>query len=197
MRSPISSALLLSLLAQIRWANSFAPAPNNINVITSKTTMKSSSSMNMIPLEDVSAISSASNFISTISADIDNIPQDNFAQVFAGGIAVMIGGVLSTVMVGFLLESGNSYASVVADSYVQGGDEEFWESLSPEDQVKTRELMEKLRQSKEQGKGNGDKGSSDLNASEPASSSETAKDASSKGGQKKEEISMFSDYEED
>jgi hypothetical protein len=36
-----------------------------------------------------------------------------------------------------------------------------------------------------------------LNASEPASSSETAKDASSKGGQKKEEISMFSDYEED
>jgi len=109
----------------------------------------------------------------------------------------MIGGVLSTVMVGFLLESGNSYASVVADSYVQGGDEEFWESLSPEDQVKTRELMEKLRQSKEQGKGNGDKGSSDLNASEPASSSETAKDASSKGGQKKEEISMFSDYEED
>lgn len=60
----------------------------------------------------------------------------------------MIGGVFSAVMVGFLLESNNSYASVVADSYAQGGDEEFWDSLSPEDQVKAKELIKKLKASK-------------------------------------------------
>ena len=60
----------------------------------------------------------------------------------------MIGGVFSALMVGFLLESNNSYASVVADSYAQGGDEEFWDSLSPEDQVKAKELIRKLKKSK-------------------------------------------------
>jgi hypothetical protein len=185
MRSSICNTLLLLVLTQI---NAFAP--NNIDAIT-RQRATTPSAMNMVPLDDISAIHSASNFISTISADIDNISDDNFAQVFAGGIAVMIGGVLSTVMVGFLLESGNSYASVVADSYAQGGDEEFWESLSPEDQEKTRELMEKLRKSKE-GKG--------AEASEspavPVPSPAAATDEPSKGAEKKEAISMFSDYED-
>ncbi len=96
----------------------------------------------------IQALHSTSTYLSTISADIDNIPQDEFAKVFAGGIVVMIGGVFSAVMVGFLLESNNSYASVVADSYAQGGDEEFWDSLSPEDQVKAKELIKKLKASK-------------------------------------------------
>ena len=187
MRSSIFNTLLLLVLNQI---NAFAP--KNIDAIT-RQRATTPSAMNMVPLDDMSAIHSASNFISTISADIDNIPDDNFAQVFAGGIAVMIGGVLSTVMVGFLLESGNSYASVVADSYAQGGDEEFWESLSPEDQEKTRELMEKLRKSKE-GKGEGaDAGES---PAVPVPSPAASVDEPSKGAEKKEAISMFSDYED-
>ena len=115
---------------------------------------QSSTATNMVLLDDTavtattSIFQSTSTFLSTISADIDNIPQDEFGKVFAGGIVVMIGGVFSALMVGFLLESGNSYASVVADSYAQGGDEEFWDSLSPEDQVKARELIAKLKASK-------------------------------------------------
>mmetsp|Transcript_26899 Transcript_26899/g.40394 ORF Transcript_26899/g.40394 Transcript_26899/m.40394 type:complete len:133 (-) Transcript_26899:258-656(-) len=75
----------------------------------------------------------------------------------------MAGGLFSALMVGFLLESNNSYASVVADSYSQqdgiksssgnvDDDEEFWSKLSPEDQVKARELIDKLRASKNGGK---------------------------------------------
>lgn len=106
----------------------------------------------------------------------------------------MIGGVLSTVIVGFLLESGNSYASVVADSYAQGGDEEFWESLSPEDQVKTRELMEKLRQSKEGNKGNANK--DEITGATTTAPKPAADSAPETTGEKKEEVSMFSDYED-
>ena len=132
----------------------------------------------------LSSLSSTSSYISTISADIDNISDDNFAIVFAGGIAVMIGGVLSTLIVGFLLESGNSYASVVADSYAQGGDEDFWESLSPEDQVKTKELLAKLKESKS-GAGK------DSSSVEIPLSTETVPAKA-----EKKELSMFSDYED-
>lgn len=97
----------------------------------------------------MTSFQSTSTFISTISADIDNISNDEFGKVFAGGIFVMIGGVVSALIVGFLLESNNSYANVVADSYAQSGDEEFWEKLSPEDQVKAKELIAKIKASKE------------------------------------------------
>jgi len=105
---------------------------------------------------------------------------------------VMFGGVLSTVIVGFLLESGNSYASVVADSYAQGGDEAFWESLSPEDQVKGKQMLEKLRKSKE-GKGKG--GDVDVPVVSAITSDPTST-ASPDKGEKKEAVSMFSDYDD-
>jgi hypothetical protein len=153
------------------------------------------------------AIYHSSHLISTISADIDNIPQDDFGTVFAGGIAVMIGGVLSTLFVGFLLERGNSYASVVAESYAQGGDEEFWKSLSPEDQEKAREMLDKLRQSKENkkngvGVGVGEKdlswtssavGGDDVMTG--ASGEERKRDEKDKG-KKEAAVSMFSDYDD-
>lgn len=95
----------------------------------------------------------------------------------------MFGGVFSALMVGFLLENGNSYASVVADSYAQGGDEEFWESLSPEDAEKTRELMGKLRKSKEGKKVDGH----DVITSETPNAAPALAVSN-------EEISIFSDY---
>merc|ERR1719223_926563 len=142
----------------------------------------------MVPFQETqeqvfSSLSSASTYISTVSADIDSISDDSFGLVFAGGMAVMFGGVLSTLIVGFLLESGNSYASVVADSYAQGGDEAFWESLSPEDQEKTKELMAKLKKSKE---GGGDV---------PSTVKVSAETAPVQTEEEKKELSMFSDYE--
>jgi len=139
------------------------------------------------PQQYLSSIQSASTYLSTVSADIDSMPQNEFATVFAGGIAVMIGSVISTLIVGFLLENGNSYASVVADSYAQGGDEEFWESLSPEDQVKTKELLEKLRKSKEGGD------SADAVSVEEFPSDAKVAPVPAKS-EKKEELSMFNDY---
>jgi hypothetical protein len=150
------------------------------------------------PIQMISSMASASNFISTVSADIDSIPSNEFATVFAGGIAVMFGSTLSTVIVGFLLESNNSYASVVADSYAQGGDEAFWESLSPEDQIKGKEMLEKLRKSKEAKNGTGAVAGSHVKASVVEESKvvvENADGASKKEGQK-EAVSMFSDYDD-
>ena len=61
----------------------------------------------------------------------------------------MFGGVLSTLIVGFILESNNSYANVIADSYAQGSeDEEFWKGLSEEEKKKTQELLQKIKESK-------------------------------------------------
>ena len=93
----------------------------------------------------------------------------------------MIGSVIAVLIVGFILESGNSYANIVADSYAQGGDEAFWASLSEEDKEKAQEMVSKLRKSKE-GVG------SDNNASmQKEVTTVTAK---------KEEVAMFSDYED-
>lgn len=97
------------------------------------------------------ALSQVNNFlVATIDADIANISDNEFAPIFAGGILVMFGGVLSALIVGGILESNNSYANVIADSYAQSeDDEEFWKSLSDEEATKTRELLAKLKESKE------------------------------------------------
>lgn len=125
----------------------------------------------------------------------------------------MIGGIFSALMVGFLLESSNSYANVVADSYAQGGDEEFWESLSPEDQVKAKELIAKLRASKEGKAYDGVGNDVDGGVDGSLSSSQAKGDGSVGGAQiesnasgkdkvavveekKKEAVSMFSDYDD-
>jgi hypothetical protein len=171
--------LSLASLAQISYTSAFAPQWN--------TSCRNPTSVQMLPLgtEDsqhiISSFQSSSNILSTISADIDNIPTNEFATVFAGGIGVMIGSVIAVLIVGFILESGNSYANIVADSYAQGGDEAFWASLSEEDKEKAQEMVSKLRKSKE-GVG------SDNNASmQKEVTTVTAK---------KEEVAMFSDYED-
>ena len=88
--------------------------------------------------------------VATIDSDIANVPENEFAPIFAGGILVMFGGVLSALIVGFILESRNLYANVIADSYAQGAeDEEFWKGLSDEEKKKTQELLQKLKESKE------------------------------------------------
>lgn len=64
----------------------------------------------------------------------------------------MLGGVLSALFVGFLLDKGDLYANLAAESYLQSADnEEFWKNLSEEEQVKARELMKKIKASKDGG----------------------------------------------
>lgn len=110
--------------------------------------------MNGEVAEIVSSSSAAFNnlLVATIDSDIANVPENEFAPIFAGGILVMFGGIMSALIVGFILESNDSYANVIADSYAQGAeDEEFWKGLSEEEQKKTRELLQKIKESKEDG----------------------------------------------
>jgi hypothetical protein len=90
--------------------------------------------------------------IATIDSDIASISENEFGKVFAGGIVVMFGGLFSALAVGFIIDSRNLYANIVADSYVQGADdEEFWKNLSDEEKKKTQELLQKLKGSNEGG----------------------------------------------
>jgi len=176
----------MATLSVLSTASSFMPLNQNA-YIPKANYRRMDVSRNMLPIDDLATtLSPASIFLSTIDADIAKISNEDFKTVFTGGIVVMFGGVFSALIVGFLLENGNSYASVVADSYAQGGDEEFWESLSPEDQEKTRELMGKLRKSKEGKKVDG--GDDGVKSKIPETSPALAIN--------KEEISMFSDYDD-
>jgi len=141
----------------------------------------------MIMHESMSSpLTSASTFLSTIDADIANISNDQFGLVFAGGMTVMFGGIVSVLIVGFLLENSNSYANVVADSYAQGGDEEFWSKLSPEEQVKTRELLAKIKEGKKE--------EATSTTSELVNNEDT--NVQNETVEKKKEVSMFSDYDD-
>mmetsp|Transcript_122264 Transcript_122264/g.351205 ORF Transcript_122264/g.351205 Transcript_122264/m.351205 type:complete len:203 (-) Transcript_122264:75-683(-) len=116
---------------------------------SSRPLARSSSHVNLLDpaaLAEVLPTASHSFWISTIDSDIASIPNDQFGLVFAGGIMVMFGGVLSAVIVGFLLEKGDLYASIAAESYLQSAeDEEFWKGLSQEEQGKAREMMDKIK----------------------------------------------------
>lgn len=166
-------------------------------------TSTSSSSSTSLDMMDLSAMASASTLVSTIDSDIANISDDRFGLVFAGGIAVMIGGVLSALVVGALLEGGNSYAQVVGESYAQSGDEEFWAKLTPEQKEQTEALIRKLRESKGQGVNADDLQKIDLPslakkaADEDQSSTTTTPvpiPTTSTAQKEKSKESLFSDY---
>lgn len=82
-------------------------------------------------LPDDHTFASASSFIATIDSDIASIPDDQFGKVFAGGIFIMFGSVLSIIFVGFLIESGGGgYADLVAETYAEQNMGEQEESLN-------------------------------------------------------------------
>jgi hypothetical protein len=108
----------------------------------------------------------------------------------------MFGGVLSALITGFILERGNLYASVVADSYAQGGDnEEFWQGLTETERKKAEDVLQKIRDTKG--------GTIKAPASKPTKdawidASHTANSQEMKPEAKKAEpkpVDMFSDYE--
>jgi hypothetical protein len=99
-------------------------------------------------------LSHASTFISTIDSDIASIPDNEFKKVFAGGGLIMLGSVLSTIFVGFLVEKGGGYADLVAETYAEqdfdNDKESFMNSLGlTEDQKKeTEEMVRAFREKK-------------------------------------------------
>jgi len=140
-----------------------APARTAVTTSTFESQRPGSSSstalnLSVDPTQLPEALSGASLHLATVSADIDSIPTDEFGLVFAGGIAVMLGGVVSALVVGLLLDSGDSYSSVIAESY-EGrvtkeeimADEEFWSKLTPEQQEEAKKLLGKVKESKERG----------------------------------------------
>jgi len=149
-------------------------------------------------LHDVSEIvtTAANNlWLATIDADIDAIPDNEFATVFAGGIAVMFGGVLSTVIVGFILDKSDIYANLAAESYLQTvDDEEFWKGLSAEEKVMAEAALNRIKESR---------GEVVPPPTEPAGAEEPAASMASsvektteKGSQEESSVpkDMFSDY---
>lgn len=93
----------------------------------------------------------ATNIIlATIDSDISKLSDNEFAPVFFGGIAVMLGGLLSTIFVGTVIDKKDMYAQLIADSYAQidNDDEEFWKGLSEEEKKKTQEFLKNIQNSK-------------------------------------------------
>lgn len=94
------------------------------------------------------AIQTTSNaiLIATIDADVASLSENEFKPVFMGGLVVMFGGLISALMVGLIVDKRNLYASLVADSYAQSGeDEEFWKGLSEEEKNKAQDLIRKFK----------------------------------------------------
>lgn len=123
--------------------------------------------------------------LATIDSDIANIPENEFAPIFAGGIFVMFGGLLSALVVGFIVDKNDSYAQIVADSYIQQeseqGQEEFWKGLSEEEKLKAERLLDKVR---------GADGKVEL-----PTISEATKNEKKEENKSATKVDMFSDYE--
>ncbi len=130
--------------------NAFAPSAPQRNVRQ----QSKSSALNMWVPDDASTLSHslehASTLISTIDSDIASIPDDEFRKVFAGGGLIMFGSVLSTIFVGFLVESGGGgYADLVAETYAeQDFDSLDSMGMSAEQKKETEEMLRSFREKK-------------------------------------------------
>ena len=57
------------------------------------------------------------------------------------------GGVLSTVVVGFILEKTDIYANLAAESYLETADDvEFWKGLSDEEKVMAEAALNRIKE---------------------------------------------------
>merc|ERR1712238_201568 len=178
-----------------------------ITAATSPTTLTTTATTTTAVSVDALQTMAQNLLLATIDSDIANIQLEEFRKVFAGGIAVMAGGLLSTIGVGVILEKNNLYTKLAAESYLDmaNDDPDFWkkmtEGLSPEEQAKTREIMEKMKQKK---KGNGEKRSAtngvvdnknnNKQQDQVVSSSQGEAEANSENETAKVSNDMFSDY---
>lgn len=123
----------------------------------------------------------------------------------------MVGGLISTTLLGTIIEKNDLYANLAAESYIDmAEDPAFWkkmtDGMSPEEQVKAKELMKKIKEKREREAGGtpslsplsmssegAETSSSSSIEAEPTTASsaplETAKDDTAKASN-----DMFSDY---
>lgn len=136
-------------------------------------------------MPDDHVLSSASTFLSTIDSDIANIPDDEFGKVFAGGIFIIFGSILSTVFVGYLVESSNGYADLVAETYAERdmgdeGAESFLDSIGVKGSKEKEEAMEMVAAFRER---------------KMRKAGTWTEEDEAKKVEEKEETEMFSDYD--
>ena len=144
-------------------------------------------------------------WIATIDSDIANIQLEEFRKVFAGGIAVMAGGLISTTMVGFILKKKDLYTSLAAESYLDMAkdDPDFWKKMSDglSEQEKAKVETWRIKQLQQQEGGNAvvDVVDNSSSSSSSSSSNDNEKEqvVSSSNADKetaKASNDMFSDY---
>lgn len=64
----------------------------------------------------------------------------------------MLGGLLSAIIVGAILEKGDLYAKLAAESYIQSEDDaEFWKNMSEDERKKAQSMLSKIKEAKEGG----------------------------------------------
>lgn len=142
---------LTTLLASSQAFVSPTNGPSRIRRPLETTTRTTTQQLNLFDASMSDVINTNSMWLATIDGDIASIPTNEFGTVFAGGIAVMVGGVLSALVVGFILDKGDLYANVAAESYLQlSDDEEFWKGLSDEERQKAQAVVNKIKESKGQ-----------------------------------------------
>jgi hypothetical protein len=100
----------------------------------------------------------------------------------------MFGGVLSVLIVGFILDRGDLYTNVAAESYLQSSeDEDFWKGLSEEEQNRAKDVLEKIKESKGEVSTNNP-------ATTPMFAAESASVTEDKPAESSKPDDMFSDY---
>lgn len=64
----------------------------------------------------------------------------------------MFGSLVSALIVGAILEKGDLYAKLAAESYIQSEDDpEFWKNLSEDEKEKAKIMLSKIKEAKEGG----------------------------------------------
>jgi len=167
-------------------------------------TARRTTTLGVLPVDAEISNVAQSMWIATIDSDIANIQLEEFRTVFAGGISVMFGGLISTALLGTLIDKKDLYADLAVESYMEMADDpDFWrkmsEGMSPEEQEKAKELMEKIKAKRagEEGVGaaqvlasdGGETGSSNTEATTTPAPVEAAKEEIAKASN-----DMFSDY---
>jgi hypothetical protein len=201
------SIYLASVTAFVATGRSATAASATAVVARPRTTTTTTTRLRV---HDVAAISglleqaASSWWVATIDSDIAKIPENEFAPVFLGGMAVMLGGVLSAAFVGTVVDQKNLYGQLVVDSYLQDRDDQaFWKELTEEERLKVKGLLERMAEGKEDGKQELEAMMAQKKAA--AASNNNAKDATVQKSsplsdpsstKKQKEMEMFSDYSE-
>jgi hypothetical protein len=65
---------------------------------------------------------------------------------------VMLGGLLSAIVVGAILEKGDLYAKLASETYIRSADDaEFYKNMSEDEKKKAQAMLSKIKEAKEGG----------------------------------------------